>query len=312
MAVVEVARCLFCGAVVGCLIGDHLLDGVVVDAAQWNPVAIDKEPRGLADVEIVGKLDTGVNGSLGLGGIRAGFDLVRGLTGLGDRAVEGQSGSFVACEAGLAVKNGGGVVKERLVPTEFGHAHSVGRSAVSLRMDLCQGKILIDDVRFGEVRSDLVHGGLGVFAMRALEVGKFDNLQILAGVALGWAVGALDECGAVLSEGMIAEGQDFSAGDEVFAVRKDEELKGARLLVALFADYDDYRGDAGNVGFGDSLDLVDAIWIKAPGSLQKGIDLLFGRRIGREIRGIRFGEGRAGSSIRSLRWGSRNIGLSHQ
>ena len=42
-----------------------------------------------------------------------------------------------------------------------------------------QGEILKHDARLGKIHGQLVHIGLGFFAMRALEVGKLHQFQVL-------------------------------------------------------------------------------------------------------------------------------------
>ena len=123
-------------------------------------------------------------------------------------------------------------------------------------MNLDQGEALIDDVRVGEIRGELVHGGLRIFAVRALEVSELDEFQVFACSALGWAVSALNERAAVFRVGMLSERQDFSAGDDVLAVRQSEELERAGLLIAFFTNEDYYAADAWDAGLGNALNLI--------------------------------------------------------
>jgi hypothetical protein len=46
---------------------------------------------------------------------------------------------------------------------------------------LGQRIVLEDDARLGEVVHELVHVGLRLFAMRALEIGKLDDLEVFGG-----------------------------------------------------------------------------------------------------------------------------------
>ena len=41
------------------------------------------------------------------------------------------------------------------------------------------GSVLKDDAGLGKIRSQLVHVGLRLFAVRALEVGELDQFEIL-------------------------------------------------------------------------------------------------------------------------------------
>ena len=72
------------------------------------------------------------------------------------------------------------------------------------------GKGLKDNARLGKIRGELIHVGLRLLAVRALEVGKLDHLKILRGGAAIRAVGALLQLLAGIGERMLAEINDLS------------------------------------------------------------------------------------------------------
>jgi len=131
-------------------------------------------------------------------------------------------------------------------------------------MDLRQGKALINKMRIGKIGKQLLDCGLSVLAMRALKIGELYDLQILAGRAFTWPIRALLQLSPVLGVGMIAEGQNFAARDDVLAIGQRKELERAGLLAALFAHSDDHAADAGHRGFQNALNLVDTVGVVAP------------------------------------------------
>ena len=98
-------------------------------------------------------------------------------------------------------------------------------------MDVDQREVLEDDVGRGEVVLELLHDALGLLAVGALEVGKLDDLEVLAGGpwrAVARACSSLRRLG----EWCRAEVGDL-AGDGVLAIGQDVEAD--RLILALGA-----------------------------------------------------------------------------
>jgi hypothetical protein len=77
---------------------------------------------------------------------------------------------------------------------------------------------LKDDAGLGKIHCQLVHIGLRVLAVGALEVGKLDNLQILRSRATVRAIGALLRQGARLRVRMLAKGNNVIADNDVLAI----------------------------------------------------------------------------------------------
>src|SRR5258708_4769545 len=131
-------------------------------------------------------------------------------------------------------------------------------------MNLDQRETLVNEMRIGEISHNLVDRDLRFLAMRALKIRKLNDLKILAGCALGGAVGTLDQSGAILDVGVLAEGQNFASRDDVLAIWQVEELQSSGLGLSLFANQYHHVGDPGDGGLRNALDLVDAIRVKSP------------------------------------------------
>src|SRR5580698_6507640 len=104
-------------------------------------------------------------------------------------------------------------------------------------MEAHDGKVLKDDARLGIIRDEFVNVRLRFLAMRALEICKLHQLQILCGASAVGAVGALLQLPASVGEGIHAKVDDFVSSDNVFAVGQNKKLENLRLLFAgLVAD----------------------------------------------------------------------------
>src|SRR5579872_5194907 len=92
--------------------------------------------------------------------------------------------------------------------------------------------VLENDARLGKVRGQLLHVGLRLFAVGALEVGKLDQFQILRCRPAIWTVRTLLQLLTVGGIRMIAEGQNIVTGNDMLSIRQRKEGKGTRLLLA--------------------------------------------------------------------------------
>ena len=85
-------------------------------------------------------------------------------------------------------------------------------------MNRGKGIVLKDDARLGKIGDQLVHVGLRLLAVGALEVSELDEFEILGRRAPIGAVGSLLQHGAIIGKGIFAEGNNLVAGDDVLAV----------------------------------------------------------------------------------------------
>ena len=120
--------------------------------------------------------------------------------------------------------------KKAVLPPMLVHAEAVLSRLHGRRMDGRDGKVLKDDARLGKIRDQLVHVGLRLFAVRALEVGELHQLQILRCRAAIRAVGALLHLLADFGEGMIAKVDDALAADDVLAVGQHKKRERSRAF----------------------------------------------------------------------------------
>jgi hypothetical protein len=173
---------------------------------------------------------------------------------------------------------------------------------------LRQGIVLEDDAGFGKIHCQLVHVGLRILAMRALEIGEFHQFQVLRGRTAVRSIATLLQNGPILCKRIFAEGNKVVSGDDVLAVGKSEELQRRGLLLpGLVAHKDHDLAHALDRRLQNRLHLPHAPGIEAPTGGEKGVDGLFGRRRGGEIRRIRLGKRRSGG-----RWSQeRRPGLLH-
>ena len=150
-------------------------------AAVWGDGAtIDDERRRGVDVEVLGELDRGIDGGFSSGKRGACGDLGGVEARLGDGAVQSEGGSVGGCQTVLAFEHSPGKGEEGGAAAQLGDAHAVCGGASCLLV-LRQGVVLKNDVSLGEVDGQLFHVGLGFLAVRAFEVGKLDQFQILGG-----------------------------------------------------------------------------------------------------------------------------------
>ncbi len=139
--------------------------------------------------------------------------------------------------------------------------------------------VLKDDARLGKIHRELVHVGLRLLAMGALEIGELNQFQILGGYPAIGAIGLLLQLGAKIGKRIRPERNNLVAGDDVLAVGQGKELeRGGLLFAGLVADKDDHLADAFDRGLEDGLHLPDAVIVVAPTGLEKGVDGLLGRR----------------------------------
>ena len=221
----------------------------------------------------------GFDGGLGFRRRCAGGDLCRIETGLGDSAVQGEGGAVGSCKAILPFKYRGSKLEEGGAAGQLGDADSVLRCDHGLRMNGSERVVLENDARLGKIGDELVHVGLRSFAMRALEVSELDEFEILGRRTAIGAVGALLEHGAVLGKGMLAEGNDPFADDDVLLIGRGEEGEAIGLLLAgLVADEDDDLADAGDLGLLDCLNLPHGVGVEAEIGLHEGVDDFLGGR----------------------------------
>src|ERR1700733_4779430 len=160
-------------------------------------------------------------------------------------------------------------------------------------MDGSNGKVLKDDSRLGVIRNQLVHVGLRLFAVRALEVGKLDQLQILGrGAAVG-AVGVLLQLLASVSKGIVSESDDVVTADDVLAIGKIIERENLRLLFAgLVSNQNDDLAYAVSGRLENGLNLPHAVGVVAPIVLKKCVDHFLCRNGSGEIGRIGLGKHR--------------------
>ena len=119
------------------------------------------------------------DGSLGFRRRSTGSDLCGIETGLGDSAVQREGRAIGCCQAILRLKYRGGKLEEGGAASQFCNAVAVGRCDYRLRMDGSERIVLEDNARLGKIGDELIHVGLRLFAMRALEIGEFDEFEIL-------------------------------------------------------------------------------------------------------------------------------------
>ena len=173
-------------------------------------------------------------------------------------------------EALLSVEDGIDELEEGIVRLLL-YADAKGCGLEGGGMNVYQREELKDDVRLGEVVGELVHDGLGILAVRALQVGELDQLKIPGGCAAGGAVGTGAEQVAGFGEGSGAEEDDTGAlADGVLAVGGDVEGGAFDLGAGLLTsdEYDD-AGDAGRGGGLNGHDAVEAVGVIAPGGVKE-------------------------------------------
>src|ERR1700761_7074881 len=94
--------------------------------------------------------------------------------------------------------------------------------------------VLEDNARLGKIRDELIHVGLRLFAVRTLEIGEFDELEILGRRATEGAICALLQQSTIVSKRMLAEWNDLLAHDDVLLVGGGEECEAIGLLLSRF------------------------------------------------------------------------------
>ncbi len=137
-----------------------------------------------------------------------------------------------------------------------------------------QRKVLEDDAGLGKIHRQLVHIGLRLFAVGALEVGKLDNLQILGGVsrdrdrrraAARWRALPQRDCAP---KGMMSSPAKMCLPSGRTKNWSRDEL----LLAGLVAHQQGHLADAIDFRLLDGPHLPDTGLIVAPTGLQKGVD----------------------------------------
>src|SRR5580658_6873974 len=185
--------------------------------------------------------------------------------------------------ASLTVKHCRGELEEGVAATQLGHTDTVsgrGRCGCVLR----EGVVLEDDARLGEVRCQLLHVRLCLFAMRALEVSELDNLKVLRCRTFVRTVGLLLQDGTIFRVGMIAEGNDLVPRDDVLLVLQDKKPNAGRLRFSgLVGHVDGNPADPFYRGLLDGPDFKDAVFVVSPTVLEKRLDGFFAGRGCRKV-----------------------------